>query len=102
MPYKDPEKNRQYHRDYQRQCRSGLTACQTLNLDGPAKIQTAQDVLDLMEHTINEVRGADADALVKARCVGYLAAITLKAVETANLEARVEAVEKTLKIRRTW
>ena len=100
MPHKDPAKNRQYHRDYQRQHRTGLTACQTLNLDGPARIQTAQDVLDLLEATILEVREADADALVKARCIGYLAAITLKAVETANLEARVEAVEETLKIRK--
>ena len=100
MPYADPDKSRTYHRDYQRRLRSGLTACQTLNLAGPARIQTAQDVLDLMEYTINDVREADADALVRARCIGYLAAITLKAVETANLEARVEAVEETLKTRR--
>jgi len=100
MPYADPDKSRTYHRDYQRQWRSGLTTCKPSNLDGPARIQTAQDVLDLMEETINEVREADADALVKARCIGYLAAITLKAVETANLEARVEAVEETLKIRK--
>jgi len=100
MPFKDPEKTRAYHRDYQRRLRSGLTACQTLNLDSPAKIQTAQDVLYLMEETINDVREADADALVRARCIGYLAAITLKAVETANLEARVEAVEETLKLRK--
>lgn len=100
MPHKDPEKNRQYHREYQRQRRSGLTACQTLNLGGPARIQTAQDVLDLLEHTINDVREADADALVKARCIGYLAGVTLKAIETADLEARVEAVEETLKTRK--
>ena len=100
MPFKDPEKTRAYHRNYQRQLRSGLTACQTSNLDGPGRIQTAQDVLDLMERTINDVREADADALVKARCIGYLAGVTLKAVDTANLEARLEAVEETLRIRK--
>jgi hypothetical protein len=101
MPYKDAEKAREYHRDYQRMRRTGLTPGQTSNLEGMARLRTARDVLALLEETINEVREAEADTLVKARCIGYLAGITLKAVETADLEARVEAVEETLKLKRT-
>jgi hypothetical protein len=99
MPYKNPEKAREYHRDYQRMRRTGLTPGQTSNLEGPARIQTAQDVLALLEETINEVREVDADPLVKARCIGYLAGVTLRAVETADLSARVDALEEQLKSR---
>jgi hypothetical protein len=100
MPYKDPEKAREYHRNYQRERRTGLASCQTSNLDGPARIQTARDVLGLLEGAINEVLEADADTLVRARCIGYLAGVTLKAVETAALEERVDALEEALKLRK--
>lgn len=61
------------------------------------KVTSAQDVLDLLGETIGEVREAEADVLVKARVIGYLAGVTLKAVETAELEARLLALEETLK-----
>lgn len=99
MAYKDQEKRREYDRNYKRQRRAvGLTVCQTSNLE-PVRIKTAQDVLKLLEETLNEVRSTDGDALIKARCIGFLASVTLKAVETANLEGRIEALEETLKLR---
>ena len=96
MPYKDPEKRKAYQREYSRQRRAGSTKKSPSNLPSALKMTTAQDVLDLLGETINEVREAEADVLVKARVIGYLAGVTLKAVETADLEARIEALEEKL------
>jgi hypothetical protein len=97
MPYKNPEQAREYHREYQRVRRTGSAGNTSLGLPPSTRIQTAEDVRLLLETTIHEVREADADALVKARCIGYLAGITLKAIETANLEARLIDLEEVLK-----
>lgn len=101
MPFADPEKQREYQRNYKRQQRTGLTDCQTSNLtEDPVRIQTAKDILVLLEETINAVRETGGDILVKARCIGFLAGVTLKAVETADIEGRVKALEDILKLRR--
>jgi len=64
-------------------------------------LKTARDVLALLEEQINAVRNEpEAGTLEKARTVGYLAGIALKAVEVADLSARVEAVERVLRGRR--
>ncbi len=98
MPYKDPEKQKAYRREWMRMNRAGESGTPRATLNpAPVRIKTATDILDLLEVTINEVRDADSDVLTKARCVGYLAGIALKAVETADLEKRLIAVEKLLK-----
>jgi len=64
-------------------------------------LKTAQDVLTLLEEQINAVREEpEAGTLEKARAIGYLAGITLKAVEVADLSGRVEALEQVLRGRR--
>jgi len=97
MPYKDKEVARNYNTNYQRSHRSGMPSKAAVDLPSSVRIKTAEDIRSLLETTINEVREAEADVLVKARCIGYLAGITLKAVETANLEARLTDIEATLK-----
>ena len=78
----------------------GQTASQTL-IPLPMRLRTARDVLALIEEQINAVREEpEAGTLEKARAVGYLAGIALKAVEVADLSARVEAVERVLKRRK--
>jgi len=57
------------------------------------RIRTARHVLDLLEEQINVVRDVDTDAVVKARCIGYLAVTALKAIETVDLAERLEKVE---------
>jgi hypothetical protein len=42
---------------------------------------------------------AEAGTLEKARAVGYLAGLSLKAIEAGNLAARLEALEAALKLR---
>lgn len=103
MPYKDPEKRRQYAREYKRTQRAAVpqTPGQT-QLPPSFRLKAAQDVLLLLEEQVNAVRDdLEAGTLEKARAIGYLCGIALKAVETAGLEARIEALEETLTQRRT-
>lgn len=97
MPYADPERQREYQRNYQRQRRSGSTNGTCVDLDTTVRVKTAADVLALLETTINEVREAEADVLAKARCIGYLAGVTLKAIESSDLEGRLTDIEEALK-----
>ncbi len=92
-PYKDPEKQRQYQTEWQRMKRTGedKTPGRTLN---PEDVKTAQGLLDVLADVIAEARQAEADPLVRARCIGYLVGIGLKTVETADLEARLQALEQ--------
>ena len=102
MPYKDPETRQAYQREYKRMQRagSGQTPGQTL-VPLAFRLKTARDVLALLEEQINNVREEpDAKILEKARAVGYLAGIALKAVEVADLSGRVEAMERVLKRRK--
>ena len=98
MPYKDPEIQREYKREWTRMRRAGDcgTPCGTL-LPLPYRLKTAQDVLALIEEQVNAViEDEKAGTLEKARVVGYLAGIALKAVEVADLEMRVEVLERVL------
>jgi hypothetical protein len=66
----------------------------------PPPLRTAANVLDLLEQLTAAVW---ADPFTrpaeKARAVGYLAGIALKAIEARNLAARVEMLEAVLKLR---
>ena len=92
MPYKDPEKQAEYQREWRRMQRAGegKTPGQTVN---PADIKTAKGLLDTLADVIAEVRAHEADPLIRARCLGYLISIGLKCVETADLEARLQKLE---------
>jgi hypothetical protein len=64
-------------------------------------LETADDVIALIEYQVQAVLvNPNAGALEKARCVAYLANVSLRAIECGNLAARVEAVETVLKIRK--
>ena len=102
MPYKDAERQRDYQREYGRMRRAGepQTPHQTL-VPIPFRLKTAADVLALLGEQVAAVRDdADVGTLERARCIGYLAAVTLKAIEAGDLAARLEAVEAVLKGRR--
>ena len=102
MPYKDTDRQREYQRDYGRMRRAGeaQTPGQTL-VPIPFRLKTAADVLALLGEQVAAVRDdPDVGTLERARCIGYLAAVTLKAIEAGDLAARLEAVEAVLKGRR--
>jgi hypothetical protein len=102
MPHADPDQARDYQREYRRLRRAGdaCTTPGTTPVPLSFRLQTAADVLDLLEEQVEAVRAdAKAGTLEKARCIGYLAGITLKAIEAGNLAARIEALEAVLKQR---
>jgi hypothetical protein len=66
----------------------------------PVSLDTPADVLAVIGEQVNAVRGdAYADPAEKARTLGFLAGLALRAMETRDLVARLEAVERVLKLR---
>jgi hypothetical protein len=64
-------------------------------------LATASDVLTLLElATTAALSDLEAPPTERARTLGYLAGVALKALEVRGLEARVEALERVLHRRR--
>ena len=101
MPYSDAERSRAYQREYRRMRRASdgcTTGCTTLPAD--FRLRAATDVLQLLEEQVEAVRAEKkAGALEKARTIGFLASIALRAIADGNLAARIEALELILKQR---
>lgn len=102
MPFKNPERRREYQRDRARLRRAGrMEAPAKARLPDAVRVQTAQDVLQLVGEQINLVRADPNLGTVEcARTVGSLAGVALRAVETADLETRLAALETALKRRK--
>jgi hypothetical protein len=67
----------------------------------PRSLQTAQDVIDLLQEQVESLRAASGLATVeKARAIGYLAGLARKAIETGTLEGRLEMLERVLNPRK--
>ena len=102
MPYSDPERARSYFRKYRRLRRGGDARSTPVHpvVSTEFRLETAGDVIALLENQVEAVLDdAEAGTLEKARVVGYLAGISLKAIECGNLAARLEALEAALKRR---
>jgi hypothetical protein len=102
MPFRDSDKARDYQREYRRTRRAGdcCTTPGTTPLPLAFRLKTAADVLRLLEEEVEAVRAEpEAGTLEKARTIGYLAGISLKAIEAGNLAARIEMLEMVLKQR---
>ncbi len=60
----------------------------------PRRLQTAQDVIDLLQEQVETVRAAaGAGAVEKARVIGRLAGLARQAIETGALAARLDRLE---------
>ena len=95
MPYKDPGKQKEYQREWQRQRRAGETVgFKVLLVSSPEEIRTASALLTVLAGLIKEVlETKQGDVFMRARTTGYLISIGLKAVEVADLEARLTNLE---------
>ena len=80
----------------QQQVSQGQDALQ-IQLFGPdvrTLFVTAQDVIDLLHERIEALRAkTQADAIQKARALGYLAELARKAIETGDLVVRLDKLE---------
>lgn len=101
MPYADPGRRRDYQRERARFRRAGRADTPArVELPAPLRVQTARDVLDLLAEQINLLRAdLSLGTVERARCLGGLAGVALRAVETADLEARLAALEAVLAVR---
>lgn len=102
MPFRDADKARSYQREYRRTRRAGdgRTTPGTTPLPLPFRLKTAADVLELLADQVEAVRVEQkAGTLEKARTIGYLSGIALKAIEAGNLATRIESLESVLKQR---
>lgn len=96
MPYKAPERQKAYQREYQRQKRASQ-AKPCVKLCTQVDTINAQKIRDLLAEQMENVRSAEGDVFIKARCFAFIASIALKAVEVADLEERVTELENRLK-----
>ena len=97
MPFADAEKNRSDQRDDKRQSRAA-EPCPTLPVEFRA--QTAADVLALLNEQLDTLRqDASLGSVERAKAVGYLAGIALRAIDAGDVAARLEALESILKTR---
>jgi hypothetical protein len=65
----------------------------TLPPDMPdTPLETVADVITCLSQTINQVRTGRLDCRV-GNCLGVLAGVLLKALESGDLEARIDALE---------
>ena len=67
----------------------------------PLVLSQPSDVLALLSEQVNAVR-ADAflDPLERARTLGFLSTVLLRTLEARDVDARLEAVERVLKLRK--
>lgn len=101
MPYADAETARTYQREYRRTQRAGECTTPSTTLPAEFRLRKASDVMTLLDEQIAAVRDeTEAGTLEKARCVGYLAGIALKAIDAGDMAARVESLESVLKRRK--
>lgn len=64
----------------------------------PLDVKNIQDVIRLLEDTINRIR-TNPMTHQKANCIGYLANVMVRALETSDLEERMEAIEEAINIK---
>jgi hypothetical protein len=66
----------------------------------PVPLDCPADVLALLAEQVNAVRSdVYAEPTERARTLGFLASLSLRAMESRDLTARLEAVERVLKLR---
>jgi hypothetical protein len=101
MPYRDDEQKRAYNREWMRMRRTAESGTPGgTPLPSEFRLRTAQDVIDLLSDQIEAVRDEKTvGTLERARTIGFLAGIALKAIEAGNMAARLEALEAVLKAR---
>ncbi len=67
----------------------------------PVPLDQPADVLAVLAEQVNAVRAdAASEPNERARTLGFLAGLALRAMDSRDLQARLEAVERVLKLRK--
>jgi len=102
MPYKDPEKQRSYKREWQKANRRGSIG----HHEGPGaavieisgRMQTPSDILAVLEEQIDALRRDPRLRTVeRARAIAQLATLCLKVIETRDVQAKLDKIDDALK-----
>ena len=95
MSYKDPLRQKEYQRQWQRSRRAGeAVGFKVLRVSSPDEIRTANALLTVLAGLIKEIlETKEGDVFMRSRTAGYLISIGLKAVEVADLESRLTNLE---------
>ena len=100
MPFADAEKRREYDAEFKRKARAAEPCPTRLTLPVEFRAKTAADVLALLNEQLDTLRqDASLGSVERAKAVGYLAGISLRAIEAGDVTARLEALESILKSR---
>ena len=102
MPYKNPDRQRAAKREHARRKRAAGVEPKrgTPLVSGEVKVATARGVLGVIEGQVAAVLADDQlGTTERARTAATLCGIALRAIEQADLAARVEALERALEAR---
>jgi len=98
MPYKDPEKRREYDKAYkQKQRAEGLTKKGLDTRLTETEVETAEDLRDLLNEVVAETRDADSASLgleTKLRIKLRAVEIGLRVIEITDHERRIATLEE--------
>jgi hypothetical protein len=94
MPYKDPIKQRDYNREYQRKRRSKDGYSSKIGVTAEWKLSTADDLKSVLETMVSEIMSSDSlDLGVKGRVVASLLTVGVRLLEVGSIEERLEKLE---------
>jgi len=98
VPYKDPDRQRAAKAEHARRARRGtLSGTFGPLVSGAERLDTARDVLDVLQGQLAAVLAADdLDTAGRARTVATLCGLALRAIEAGDLAGRLEALERHL------
>lgn len=93
MPYADPNKQREYVRDYQRK-RRAKGGYSRDNINHEWRLETADDLKSVLECIVSELMAdEELDLGVKGRVVASLLTVGLRLLEVGQIEDRLERLE---------
>lgn len=79
----------------------GGLAPKKVKLDlAPVSIKTVEDVMNILEETINEVRSGKIPCSNPANTIGFLCSHILKAIEISSVDTKLDAIDRIILERR--
>ena len=93
MSYKDPDKQRDYQRNWARNKRSKVSTNKRA-VELQWRLETADDLKAVLETIVSEIMSADElDIGVKGRVVAQPLTVGVRLLEVSSIEERLETLE---------